>query len=357
MAACARKPTIGTRMKCLAVCQNELVVRLARRGPEPRRRRRVHRREPRRSPAGSHDVGLTVIVADPRRVDTYVKADLTPAPASSSRTTAGAACGRSSTRCGRGRHAHLRPRHRPRRRRSAPTRLRADFPDITTLTLAELVGPPLLAELGRSLTRQRVQQYQRYFADADRVLILSHNDPDPDAMASGLALRNLLRRTKQTAIIGAHAGRDPAREPADGSSCSTSSVEAVTPRISSRVRQDRHSSTSSRTTSAGLLPHVDLVDRPPPGATRLQRRLQGHPRRLRLDLHDPHRAPARRGHRHLGAHRDGDALRHQVGHAVLQPPGQPRRPRRLLVPLSARRRRADPQDGGRGNHRSSASTT
>ena len=51
-----------------------------------------------------------------------------------------------------------------------------------------------------------MQQYQRYFADADRVLILLHNDPDPDAMASGLALRNLLRRTKTTAIIGAMQG-------------------------------------------------------------------------------------------------------------------------------------------------------
>ena len=55
-------------------------------------------------------------------------------------------------------------------------------------------------------TRARVQQYQRYFADADRVLILLHNDPDPDALASGLALRNLLRRTKTTAIIGAMQG-------------------------------------------------------------------------------------------------------------------------------------------------------
>jgi nanoRNase/pAp phosphatase (c-di-AMP/oligoRNAs hydrolase) len=35
------------------------------------------------------------------------------------------------------------------------------------------------------------------------VLILLHNDPDPDAMASGLALRGLLRRNKTTAIIGA----------------------------------------------------------------------------------------------------------------------------------------------------------
>jgi nanoRNase/pAp phosphatase (c-di-AMP/oligoRNAs hydrolase) len=51
-----------------------------------------------------------------------------------------------------------------------------------------------------------VQQYPRYFSDADRVLIMLHNDPDPDAMASGLALRNVLRRTKTTAIIGAVQG-------------------------------------------------------------------------------------------------------------------------------------------------------
>ena len=80
--------------------------------------------------------------------------------------------------------------------------LREDFPEVTTITLAELLGPPLLTELGRSVTRQRVQQYQRYMDDADRVLILTHNDPDPDAMASGLALRTVLRRTKQTAVVG-----------------------------------------------------------------------------------------------------------------------------------------------------------
>ena len=73
---------------------------------------------------------------------------------------------------------------------------------MTGITLAELVEPRLAAELDRSLTRQRVQQYQRYFSDADRVLILTHHDPDPDAIASGLALRTLLRRTRQTAIIG-----------------------------------------------------------------------------------------------------------------------------------------------------------
>ena len=55
-------------------------------------------------------------------------------------------------------------------------------------------------ELVRDDPRARVQQYQRYFSDADRILIMLHNDPDPDAIASGLALRNVLRRTKATAI-------------------------------------------------------------------------------------------------------------------------------------------------------------
>ena len=69
--------------------------------------------------------------------------------------------------------------------------IRAGFPDVSYLSMAELFGGPFLTQVGRSLTRARVQQYQRYFSDADRILILLHNDPDPDAMASGLALRTL----------------------------------------------------------------------------------------------------------------------------------------------------------------------
>ena len=84
--------------------------------------------------------------------------------------------------------------------------LKAQFPEINYIALSELFGGPLLTEFSRSLTRLKVQQYQRFFSDADRVLILMHNDPDPDAMASGLALRNILRRTKTTAIIGAIQG-------------------------------------------------------------------------------------------------------------------------------------------------------
>ena len=90
--------------------------------------------------------------------------------------------------------------------RSRTDAWRSFFPDVTVLSVGNLLQDSLLTALGRSLTRARVQQYQRHFAGADRILILLHNDPDPDAMASGLALRNLLHRTKTTAIIGAFHG-------------------------------------------------------------------------------------------------------------------------------------------------------
>ena len=80
------------------------------------------------------------------------------------------------------------------------------LPNVSTLTLSELTKTSLINALDRSLTRSLVKQYQRHFEDAGRVLILLHNDPDPDALASGLALRNLLRRTRTTAIIGAFHG-------------------------------------------------------------------------------------------------------------------------------------------------------
>jgi nanoRNase/pAp phosphatase (c-di-AMP/oligoRNAs hydrolase) len=154
-----------------------------------------------------HEAGIDVSVGDPRRVDTYLKADISPTTCfivedngrrtvrkilSAIRDAGGTLTYVIHTGVG------VRPRN--------SEALKADFPDAADMDLSELIRPTLATELSRSMTRARVQQYQRYFADADRVLILLHNDPDPDALASGLALRNLLRRTKTTAIIGAVQG-------------------------------------------------------------------------------------------------------------------------------------------------------
>ncbi len=188
-------------MRCLAVCHSELVVRLLEAVLVPHAdvelmvesaafARRVE------------DSGLPVTIADPQRLDSFVKADLTPATLVIVEDN-----GRRGLRkvldavIGAGGTLVYVLGTSPGDIRKAEA-LRTDFPDVSTLTLAELVGPPLIAEFGRSVTRQKVQQYQHYFRDADRVLILTHNDPDPDALASGLALRSLLRRTRQTAIIG-----------------------------------------------------------------------------------------------------------------------------------------------------------
>jgi nanoRNase/pAp phosphatase (c-di-AMP/oligoRNAs hydrolase) len=193
-------------MRCLAVCQDELVIRMLDEilltGFEIEfivENRPLARR--------LHDAGVDVVVGDPRHIDTFVKADLTPGTCVIVEDN-----GRRSPRkileavrdaggtlvyvLGVGTASSAK----------RVEDLHADFPDVSYLSMSELFGGPLLTEFSRSLTKARVQQYQRYFSDADRVLILLHNDPDPDAMASGLALRNVLRRTKTTAIIGAIQG-------------------------------------------------------------------------------------------------------------------------------------------------------
>ncbi len=193
-------------MRCLAVCQTELVIRMLDEILLPSfeveflvESKPVARR--------LHEAGMHVTAADPRRTDTYLKADLTPGTCVVVEDN-----GRRSLKkileairdaggtlvyvLGVG-ITHVRERE---------DALKAQFPELNYLALSELFGGPLLTEFSRSLTRLRVQQYQRFFSDAERVLILLHNEPDPDALASGLALRNVLRRTRQTAIIAALEG-------------------------------------------------------------------------------------------------------------------------------------------------------
>src|SRR3970040_1848480 len=154
-----------------------------------------------------HDSGMNVTCVDLKRTDTYLKADLTPGTCVVVEDN-----GRRSLRkvleaiwdaggtlvyvLGVG-TSHTQQREE---------QLKAQFPELNYLALSELFGGPLLTEFARSLTRLKVQQYQRFFSDADRILRLLHHDPDPDALAGGLVLRNVLRRTRQTCIIAALEG-------------------------------------------------------------------------------------------------------------------------------------------------------
>jgi hypothetical protein len=87
--------------------------------------------------------------------------------------------------------------------------LKAQFPELNYLALSELFGGPLLTEFSRSLTRLKVQQYQALLRRRrPRVVIVLHNDPTPTRWPAVLRLRNVLRRTKQTAVLAGAAGRD-----------------------------------------------------------------------------------------------------------------------------------------------------
>jgi nanoRNase/pAp phosphatase (c-di-AMP/oligoRNAs hydrolase) len=195
-------------VRCLAVCQDELVIRMLDEILLPGFEVEFIV-ESKSAARRLHEAGVPVVAGDARRTDTYLKADLTPGTCviiedngkRSLKKVLEAVHDAGGTLVyvlGIGLGAKTTEAH--------TGQLRAQFPDVIYLSMAELFGGPLLTEFSRSLTRARVVQYQRYLSDAERLLILLHNDPDPDALASGLAIRNVLHRTKTTAIIGAVQG-------------------------------------------------------------------------------------------------------------------------------------------------------
>ena len=244
-------------VRALAVCQDELVIRTLHRvlsGPfdveffvesRPLARRLV-------------DDGIPVTVADPRRVDSYVRADVTPNTCVIIEDGGRKGLKRVVTAVRDAGGSLIYILHVA----GEPTRksqddLKAVGPEITHLDMAELLAPTLTTELGRSLTRARVQQYQRYFAAADRVLILLHNEPDPDALAAGLALRNVLRRTRTTAIIGALQG---ITRPENLRMADLLDIQLETLRPQDLANFDRVATVDVQPHYfGGLLPRVDLV--------------------------------------------------------------------------------------------------
>jgi nanoRNase/pAp phosphatase (c-di-AMP/oligoRNAs hydrolase) len=76
-----------------------------------------------------------------------------------------------------------------------------DAEPLVTLPPVAVAAGALEAALERATTRARVQRLREHFAPADRVLILMQDDPDPDAIASALALKTLLGRTKTGATL------------------------------------------------------------------------------------------------------------------------------------------------------------
>jgi nanoRNase/pAp phosphatase (c-di-AMP/oligoRNAs hydrolase) len=66
---------------------------------------------------------------------------------------------------------------------------------------AEMVGSRLADEVRALVTRWRVERVREIFAGAQRVAVLLQDDPDPDAIASGLCFRNIIGRNRATAPL------------------------------------------------------------------------------------------------------------------------------------------------------------
>ena len=70
------------------------------------------------------------------------------------------------------------------------------------VSLPELLESNLRWHIRLARTTRIVEEVRAQFEGAESVLILLQDDPDPDAIASGLALRQVLGRNKQTAPLG-----------------------------------------------------------------------------------------------------------------------------------------------------------
>lgn len=81
-------------------------------------------------------------------------------------------------------------------------RRRGAGPRMDVSSLGELVETLIVPELQRARARGRVERLRRHFRRAEHVLIMTQDDPDPDAIASAFALRVLLGRTGRSATIG-----------------------------------------------------------------------------------------------------------------------------------------------------------
>jgi nanoRNase/pAp phosphatase (c-di-AMP/oligoRNAs hydrolase) len=77
----------------------------------------------------------------------------------------------------------------------------AELADAVVLPRASVRERLVEPEVERAVARARVARIRRLLDPADRVLILMQDDPDPDAIASALALRVVLGRSKHAAPI------------------------------------------------------------------------------------------------------------------------------------------------------------
>ncbi|MCK5710156.1 MAG: DHH family phosphoesterase, partial [Deltaproteobacteria bacterium] len=83
-------------------------------------------------------------------------------------------------------------------------------PSVRFVAFHKILSEQIEREERLAKTELRVEELRHVHAGAKKLVILLHDHPDPDSIASALALRTLLKRNKQTAIIG-HLGEQISR--------------------------------------------------------------------------------------------------------------------------------------------------
>ncbi|VAX19639.1 hypothetical protein MNBD_NITROSPINAE01-1253 [hydrothermal vent metagenome] len=73
--------------------------------------------------------------------------------------------------------------------------------NVSIIDITEIARKRLSSEWKTIATRQKANRLVETIKDAGKVLIMTQNDPDPDAIASGMALQTLLGRDHNTAPI------------------------------------------------------------------------------------------------------------------------------------------------------------
>ncbi len=75
-------------------------------------------------------------------------------------------------------------------------------PSVKHISVGRLLCQDSQLKLRHAREHQNVQHLREVLCEADNLLILIQHDPDPDAIASAMALRSLLGRNRKTAAIG-----------------------------------------------------------------------------------------------------------------------------------------------------------
>ncbi len=74
-------------------------------------------------------------------------------------------------------------------------------PRVRSVQMVELIQNGLVNELEKTMSAAQLRTLRSIFLDQERVLLLLQYDPDPDAVASAMAMRTLLGRNKLSAPI------------------------------------------------------------------------------------------------------------------------------------------------------------